>query len=295
MKILIIGGSGLLGQYLNVLLSSKHRVLTLYNSHPGNCTQFNNFKVDITDNKLLKEIFNQFNPEVVIHTAAVSTPAQADNFTSKYVYNVNVISTRHIAELCDANGSKLIYTSTDLVYAGYRGSMLDENAKLIPASLYAETKLVGEQKIKETFENYIILRTALLIGFGMNHSTNHFHKMYESLRAENEVKLFYDQFRTPLSLFEAAKILNAIIELDIKSETINFGGKERLSRLEIGERLCDATGFDKNLLIKTSMYDSGDSQQVADVSMNTSKLQSLGIKLKPFNESLAEILRNTPK
>jgi dTDP-4-dehydrorhamnose reductase len=33
----------------------------------------------------------------------------------------------------------LIYTSTDVVYAGYRGSMLKEDAKLIPISLYAET------------------------------------------------------------------------------------------------------------------------------------------------------------
>ncbi|QQS36836.1 MAG: NAD(P)-dependent oxidoreductase [Ignavibacteriales bacterium] len=294
MKILITGGSGLLGQYLNVLLSVKHNLLTLYNSHPGNCTQFNNFKVDITDHKFLKEIFNQFNPDVVIHTAAVSTPAQADKLTSKYVFDVNVNSTNHIAELCDVYGSKLIYTSTDLVYAGYRGSMLDENAKLIPASLYAETKLVGEQKIKETFNNYIILRTALLFGFGMNHSTNHFHKMYESLKAGKEEKLFYDQFRTPLSLFEAAKIINELIELDVPTETINFACKERLSRLEIGERLCDAAGFDKNLLIKTSMYDSGDNQQVADVSMNTNKLQSFGIKLRSFDESLAEILKTTP-
>lgn len=295
MKILITGGSGLLGQYLNELLAKKYNVLSLFNSHPGNCTQYNSHKVDITNNKLLTEIFNQYNPDIVIHTAAVSTPAQADNLTSKYVYDVNVNSTKHIAELCHANNSKLIYTSTDLVYAGYRGSMLDENAKLIPVSLYAETKLLGEQKIKETFDDYIILRTALLIGFGMNHSTNHFHKMYESLRAGKEVKLFYDQFRTPLSLFEAAKIINELINTDIKSETINFGGAERLSRLEIGERLCDVAAFDKNLLIKTSMYESGDSRQVADVSMSTNKLQSFGIKLKSFNESLTEILRSTPK
>jgi dTDP-4-dehydrorhamnose reductase len=293
MKILITGGSGLLGQYLNVLFTAKYNLLTLYNSHPGNCTQFNHSKIDITDHKQLAEIFKQYNPDIVIHTAAVSTPAQADNLTPKYVYDVNVNSTKHIAELCDVNNSKLIYTSTDLVYAGYRGSMLDENAKLIPASLYAETKLVGEQKLKETFDNYIILRTALLFGFGMNHSTNHFHNMYDSLRSGKEVKLFYDQFRTPLSLFEAAKIISEIIERDIHTETINFGGKERLSRLEIGERLCDAAGFDKNLLVKTSMYESGDSQQVADVSMNTDKLQSLGIKLKSFDESLTEILKTT--
>ncbi len=42
--------------------------------------------------------------------------------------------------------------------------MLKESAKLIPVSLYAETKLMGEMKVMETLENYLILRTALLYG-----------------------------------------------------------------------------------------------------------------------------------
>lgn len=71
----------------------------------------------------------------------------------------------------------MIYISTDLVYAGYRGSFLKEDAKLIPASLYAETKLVGEMKVKESTDNYLILRTALLYGFGLNHSKCHFQNM----------------------------------------------------------------------------------------------------------------------
>ena len=63
-----------------------------------------------------------------------------------------------------------------------------------------------------------------------------------------------------------------------------------MSRLEIREKLCDAAGFDKSLIIKTSMNDAHGTQQVADVSMNTNKLQSLGIKLNSFDESLKQIL-----
>ena len=71
--------------------------------------------------------------------------------------------------------------------------MLKEDAKLIPVSLYAETKLMGEIKIQETFENYLILRTALLFGLGMNHSKNHFHQMFMDLKQGKQVKLFTDQ------------------------------------------------------------------------------------------------------
>ena len=184
-----------------------------------------------------------------------------------------------------------VYTSTDLVYPGYRGSMLKEDAKLNPVSLYAETKLMGEIKIQQTFDNYIILRTALLFGFGINHSKNYFHQMCMDLKQNKSVKLFTDQFRTPLSLIEATRIINELISTDIKSEILNFGGLERVSRYELGERLCEIKNFDKNLLTKIKMDDVSGLQKVEDVSMSTDKLQSFGIKQKNLDEMILEIVK----
>jgi dTDP-4-dehydrorhamnose reductase len=293
MKILITGGSGLLGQYLNIKLSPEHEILTLYNSNKGNCGNYKYFKININNLPDLENIFNKFKPAVVLHTAAISNPQSADKADPKFVYEINVNTTRILAELCDEYKAKLIYTSTDLVYAGYRGYMLKEDAKLIPVSLYAETKLMGEVKIRETFDNYIILRTALLFGLGLNHSINNFHRMYYNLKQGKNVKLFYDQFRTPLSLIEAARIINQLVKPDIKGEIINFAGPERVSRYELGEILCNAAGFDKNLLEKISMNDIPDIQPVADVSLNTDKLRSYGIKQRSLAEAIKEIVNNS--
>ncbi len=292
MKILTTGGSGLLGQYLNISLSSKYNILTLYNSNIGNCSYYNSLKLNICDYSSLLQVFNDFRPEIVIHTAAISKPILPKGVSSKDVYDLNVNATKNIAELCDKFNSKLIYTSTDLVYAGYRGSILKEDAKLIPVSLYAETKLMGEIKIQQTFENYVILRTALLFGFGIKHSKNHFQQMYLDLLQGKSVKLFTDQYRTPLSLIEAARIINEIVSIDIKSEIINFGGLERVSRYELGERLCEIGNLDKNLLMKIKMDDVPNLAKVEDVSMNTSKLQSNGIKQKSIDEMILEILEH---
>jgi len=291
MKILITGGSGLLGQYLNLKLSEKNKLLTVYNNHIGNCFNFNSIQIDLRDYKKLAEIFISFKPEVVIHTAAISNPSISQSIPAKEIYNTNVEVTAKIAQLCDVNKSKLIYSSTDLVYAGYRESMLGEDAKLIPISLYAETKLMGEVKIQEIFNNYIILRTALLYGFGLNHSTCHFHKMYNDLKNGKPVKLFIDQFRTPLSLLEASRFICELIDKNITGEIINFGGCERLSIYELGERLCELANFDKNLLVKIKMDDKPELPKVADVSMNTDKLKSYGIKQKNIEEAILEILR----
>ena len=291
MKILITGGSGLLGQYLNLALSKNHNILTFYHSNIGNCADFNSIKINLLDSIELSKIFFDFKPDVVIHTAAISHPILPEGISPRDVYDLNVTATKNIAELCDKFNSKLIYTSTDLVYAGYRGSMLKEDAKLIPVSLYAETKLMGEIKIQQTFDNFIILRTALLFGFGINHSKNHFHQMYLDLQQGKPVKLFTDQFRTPLSLIDAARIINELISNDIKSEIINFGGLERVSRYELGERLCEIAKFDKNLLTKITMDDVPGLQKVEDVSMNTDKVQSFGIRQKTLDEMILEIIK----
>ncbi len=237
------------------------------------------------------KIFIDFIPDVVIHTAAITSPILPANISAKNVYEINVIVTKNIAEFCDKLNAKLIYTSTDLVYAGYRGSMLKEDSKLIPASLYAETKLMGEVKIQQTFDNYLILRTALLFGFGLNHSTNHFHQMYMNLKQGKQVKLFTDQFRTPLSLFEASRIINELVSNNIKTDVANLGGLERVSRYELGERLCEIAKFDKSLLTKITMDDVPGLQKVEDVSMNTDKLQSYGIKQKSIDEMILEIVK----
>ena len=291
MKILITGGSGLLGQYLNILLSSKFNILTLYNSNVGNCKDYNSLRLNICDYNSLLNAFKDFRPDTVIHTAAISHPILPEGISSKDVYDLNVNATKNIAELCEKFNSKLIYTSTDLVYAGYRGSMLKEDAKLIPVSLYAETKLMGEIKIQQTFDNYIILRTALIFGFGLNHSKNHFHQMHKDLQQEKTVRLFTDQFRTPLSLIEGARIINQLVSSDVKSEVINFGGLERVSRYVLGERLCELAGLDKNFLTKIKMDDVPGLQKVEDVSMSTDKLQSFGIKQKNLDEMILEIIK----
>jgi len=291
-KVLITGGSGLLGQFLNKELANHFNILTTYHQHIGNCEKYNSAKIDLTNFDLLTQLFESFNPNVVVHAAAISNPNAAMLLPSKDVYSINVKVTEHLAELCEKHSAKLIYLSTDLVYAGYRGSMLKEDAKLVPVSLYAETKLLGEIKIKNVFDNYLILRTALLYGISSTHTTNHFQEMYEKLKRGISVSLFTDQYRTPLALYDAAGIIREIIQKDLKSETLNFGGLERVSRFELGEILCEVVKLNKNLLQKISLNDLPNYPAVADVSMNTDKLQSYGIKQQTIEEAISFMMKD---
>jgi len=151
---------------------------------------------------------------------------------------------------------------------------------------------MGEIKIKNTFDNYIILRTALLFGLSLHHTTHHFSEMYERMKQGVPSRLFFDQYKTPLALKEAARIIRQLINTPVRDEIINFGGKERLSRVDMAEVLCDLGGFDKGLIQQVSITSIPGLPQVADVSMDTSKLDALGIQRQSYEASVAEILRD---
>ncbi|KAF0212998.1 MAG: dTDP-4-dehydrorhamnose [Ignavibacteria bacterium] len=289
MKIFITGGSGLIGQYLNVGLSKSHEILTQYYNHVGNCSDYNSVQFAINDYKTLERTYETFNPEIVIHTAAISNAERADQLPADEVYDVNVNATKYLAELCKEQNAKLIYTSSDLVYAGYRGSYLTEESKLIPISLYAETKLLGEVKVRETLTNHIILRVALQFGFGLNHSRSHFQFIYDELKNGRKVKLFSDQYRSVLSLKESARMIAELITKDVSGETLNFGGAERVSRYDLSKEICSICNFDESLIEPVTMESVNATYKVADVSMNIDKLKRLGIEPKPFGESVKEI------
>jgi dTDP-4-dehydrorhamnose reductase len=84
-------------------------------------------------------------------------------------------------------------------------------------------------------------------------------------------------------------MISQLITKDVKGETFNFGGVERLSRYDLGRALCSYFNYDENLIIQTKLEDSSAIYKVADVSMNVEKLQRLGIESKPLEQSLKEI------
>lgn len=290
MKVLITGGSGLLGYRLNREVSSEHEILTLYNSNIGNCKEYNNRKVDICSYPELKQVMSEFSPDVVLHTAAIATVPDCINAGRAKVNEVNVKIPETLSNLCNDFGCKLIYYSTDLVYDGDQGSMLKEDARINPVSLYAESKYSGEEVVRANSNDFLILRTALMIGTAHPDRKNHFTEMIENFKNGNRVNLFTDQYRTPFTLAEAARLTNCILKSNSNNEVINFGGAERVSRFDVGVILCRIAGFDESLINAVKMADVNASNPVPDVSMNTDKLKAMGCTSKSLDEQISEEL-----
>lgn len=293
-KVLITGGSGFLGQYLNIALNKDFEILSIFRTNPGNCTDFRSALLDIRNQNALRSVLNNFQPEIVIHTAAYSTPDICNKTEKSEVIDFNINFVKALSILCNDFKSKLIFTSTDLLYQS-SDSLIDENGKLNPKSLYAETKAQAEEVIRNSSNDFLILRTSLLYGIGLNHTRTHFQNMLEALENNQKVNLFYNQYRTPLEARDGARIICELLKKNISNEVINFGGPERISRFAMGELVCGIFGFDKANLVKTDGKEMLKDIFVEDVSMDTSKLQSYGILQKSIKEVVTEIFEEIKK
>jgi dTDP-4-dehydrorhamnose reductase len=75
--------------------------------------------------------------------------------------------------------------------------------------------------------------------------------MERAFRARTPLTLFYDEFRTPIHVEDLTAALLTISRLRILG-LWHCGGPERLSRVEFGEAVADALGYDKSLIIPSS-------------------------------------------
>ncbi len=285
MKILLTGGSGFLGWNFCKALRFKHEITALYLQHELFLEKCQFQKVDIRNRDDVFEIVKKVQPESVVHTAAI-TSVQLCEQDRELAYSVNVEGTRNVLEASAEVGAKFIYISTDLVYSG-DGSFFTEDTPPDPKSYYAQTKLEAEEVVK-TYDNYIILRLALMYGWG-NVFTNSFSDwLHTELRAKRKVKVFVDQFRSPIYAVDAVMAIDELISKDIRNEIFNLGGSERISRYDFALKFADVFGYPQDLIVPVPM-DSVKTYlaRAKDCSLNIDKIQSvLSFKLKNVDEGL---------
>lgn len=164
MKILVTGASGFVGsKFIEYLLNnSNHEILGIGRKEIMT-NDFIYIQQDLT--KPLKlEILN-FNPDVIVHCAALSSPwGTKDEF-----YQNNIRATENIIELAKLKKSRVVYISSSSVFYQNIDQLNITEDTLKPnefANEYAKTKFIGEVKVKESLDNYIILRPRAVFGPG---------------------------------------------------------------------------------------------------------------------------------
>jgi dTDP-4-dehydrorhamnose reductase len=160
---------------------------------------FTSASLDITNHSEIQNVLSHFRPKVVLNCAAYTKVDQAEDDTFA-CYSVNDTAVAHLAEACKAAGSVLVHFSTDYVFAGERADKdkypegYTPDIEGNPTGTYARSKWEGEQRIRNSDCDFIIVRVSWLCGrFGHN-----FVKTMLRLGKEKEsLNVVNDQYGSP--------------------------------------------------------------------------------------------------
>lgn len=247
MKILIIGAGGYIGSVLtDYFLSKNHEVIGLDNLRSGsegiipfkNNVNYRFVNADFTTN-ILPLIFKTYNPEIVIHLAAiVGDPNCAKE--PKLATKINVEGVKWLVKCCNNQNSieKLFFASTCSIY-GYNKETCTELTKPNPLSHYAKTKLKAEEIIRKDSKNGISFRFGTMYGWSYNMRFDIVVNLITKMAVENsEFKIFDGtQVRPFLHPLDLAIFFESLFEEDLsgyKGEVFNLVS-ENLSMLELGQ------------------------------------------------------------
>lgn len=291
-NVLITGASGFLGWKTALYLSGRFQAYGTYHEHSIAIEGCPMLPLDLADEGGTRRLLDDLKPEIIVHTAALSDPDACERDRS-LAFRVNAQGTETLARYAARNRSRLIYTSTDLVYDGTRGNY-DESDEPNPLNSYAQTKLLGEQKVMRHCEDGVILRLALLYGWGHGLNRSFTDWMMENLAHGKEIRLLTDQYRTPLLVDQAAEVIARVIEDPSVRGVFTVGGGERVNRCEFGLKFCEVFGLPTELIKPVEMKELGYlAPRPKDCSLNSSKIVTLlGIQFFSVTEGMRKMRAN---
>ena len=152
--IILMGADGMLGSMLATQLTARSMAFT-----PCTYPEF-----DISRPESLRPLVS-LHPTVIINASAYTAVDLAETEPEK-AYSVNANGVKTLAMFAKEVGARLIHFSTDYVFSGQSSQGYVESDITEPTSVYGQSKLAGEQAIRETLplSQWIILRTAWLYG-----------------------------------------------------------------------------------------------------------------------------------
>lgn len=270
----ITGARGLIGHHLARLASEYF---------PGRRIRpITRADVDLTDARALQALFEADPPGLVFHCAAMSrSPACQENPPLARTVNVGV--TRHLADLCaDAT---LVFFSTDLVFDGTRGHYREEDAPR-PLMVYGETKAAAEAEVLQ-HPRHLVIRTSINAGISPSGDRGFDEEMCNAWRAGKTLRLFGDEFRTPIAAVETARVVLELARLGAQG-IVHVAGGERLSRWDVGSLIAARHPGLSPRIERTSLRDFQGGPRPADVTLDCRKAESLlGRPMPRFSDWVA--------
>jgi dTDP-4-dehydrorhamnose reductase len=295
MKVLITGGTGLLGYHLQLLAPPQLNITSCYlpSEEPlPYPLPFPAQPLDITDFSRVTNLFTKFSPDIVIHTAAQGSIDWCEDH-KPLARSVNIDATFHLIDLCRRHHAHFIFLSTNAVYDGH-SSYAKETDVPHPVNFYGASKLAVEQALTSDSVSSTIIRPNLMYGWPYpGGRDNQVTRVINSLRQSSPIKILFDTWFSPVS----ANFMSRVIwhcALDRISGLFNIGGSQRMTLFDLSKLTAQIFQLDPSLLIPVSIKDVPAAPRAIDTSFSTTKMTSeLFFSPQPVAEDLLA-MKTTP-
>ncbi len=236
MKVLVLGGDGMLGHQLLKHFSGNHQVRVTLRQ---NASQYHDYRlfdsnnayygVDVRALSGLLEVVADFKPEAVINAVGV-VKQRSISKESIPCLELNSLLPHRLSVLCKATGARLVQISTDCVFSGEKGSYVESD---VPdaSDLYGRSKLLGEL----TDSHCITLRTSI-IGLELARKKS---LVEWYLAQKGEIKGFHKALYTGLTTIEMARIIEFVLQQCPGLHGVWHVASRPISKYELLKMLAD--------------------------------------------------------
>jgi dTDP-4-dehydrorhamnose reductase len=247
-RIVITGSNGLLGQKIVDLFSRGNYPLMLISLEPHSVFDEEVIpyrSVDTTNRQLVRKVVDEFEPDVIIHTAAITNVDQCET-ERKLAWQVNVVSVENLTYAAKLVGAHLIHLSTDYVFDGKTGPYTELD-RPNPICYYGRTKLASENLLRTSGVTSTIVRTMVLYGTGHSVKPNFALWVLQSLHDGKPIRVVDDQIGNPTLVDDLAYGILKIVELG-RTGMYNIAGADLVSRYDFAIALARVFALNKKLI-----------------------------------------------
>jgi dTDP-4-dehydrorhamnose reductase len=225
-RIMLLGGSGFLGENLVTLFSqnSRYSILASYNEFKP--LVFGNwFQLSVSDHISLKNTIDAFKPDVILNCIALADVEKCEQDTFRAI-EVNTNFPKILSDICHQTSTKLIQISTDHFSSNYKHPR-NEFSSVWGVNNYGKTKLDGEFFVLQNVNN-LVIRVNFFGSGNPNHKST-LDKLLVSIKENKDLTGFTNILFTPVSIANLYNYLEKLLELDVTG-LINVASLNEISK-----------------------------------------------------------------